>query len=131
MEATETLRDEIVDLEYQLFDAIKRSDKATVEKLTFEPYYVVGAHGVLREGRKGYAEEISADAYRLKTYAIDRESLSFEQLSDDVAVITYHGHVAYERSGRAQTADSYNCSVWVRSNGGWQRAVHTESRAEG
>jgi len=50
-------------------------------------------------------------------------------LSDDVAVIAYKVHEKVTVEGKTLAFEAADCSTWVRRDGRWVCAVHTESLA--
>jgi hypothetical protein len=49
------------------------------------------------------------------------------QLSDDVAVVAYEVHEELEVDGKPLSLDAHDSSTWVRRDGRWRCAQHSES----
>lgn len=50
-----------------------------------------------------------------------------QQLSEDVAIIGYNVHEVVRYEGEELTLDAADASTWVKKNGNWVCALHTES----
>jgi hypothetical protein len=76
------------------------------------------------------APEQIADMMEESTYTLDDFSLSdvtVEQPADGVAIIGYKVHSEMTVDGKALALDAADTSTWVRQNGRWMCASHTES----
>jgi hypothetical protein len=51
-------------------------------------------------------------------------------IADGVAVIAYKVSEEIVIDGETQTLEAFDSSVWVRRDGGWVCAAHTETPAE-
>jgi hypothetical protein len=51
------------------------------------------------------------------------------KLSDDVAILAYNVHENLTVDGQPVSLDAADASTWVRRNGQWKCALHTESIA--
>ena len=118
---------EILQLERDYREAMKKGDGRTLEKLTADPSVVVGAQGVHEVKRNQIADMTRTGDFKLKSYKLDDTSLSFRELTPGVATIAYKVHEEYDRAGKPWNADSYNSSVWVKNGNAWECALDTES----
>ena len=50
-----------------------------------------------------------------------------QQLTSDVAIIGYNIHVVARYKGEDVTLDAADASTWVKKNGSWLCALHTEA----
>ena len=50
-----------------------------------------------------------------------------QQLSAEVAIIGYNVHVVARYEGEEVTLDAADASTWVKKNGSWVCALHTEA----
>jgi hypothetical protein len=57
------------------------------------------------------------------------EDVSIEKLSDDVAVIGYKIREKLTVDGKPLELEAADASTWVKKNGEWVCALHTESVA--
>jgi uncharacterized protein (TIGR02246 family) len=63
--------------------------------------------------------------YELKEFAID--DVHVRRLGDDVAIVAYKVHEELVVDGKPVTLDAADASTWVRRDGRWRCALHTES----
>jgi hypothetical protein len=118
---------EVMRLENLYRDAIIGGDMNTVARLSADPCIVTGGMGVREVARKDLAQLMRESDFELKSYDVDEGSVYVRPLSDDVVSVAYRVKERYERGGKDLTTDSYNSSMWVKSGGDWECAVHTES----
>ena len=50
-----------------------------------------------------------------------------QQLSSDAAIIGYNVHTVVRHEGEELTLDAADASTWVKKNGSWVCALHTEA----
>jgi hypothetical protein len=116
---------ELLDLETQFWNSMKTRDVDAALKLTNDPCIVTGAQGVSRIDKKTFARFMETGTWTLHAFTID--DVKVEKLSDDVAVIGYKVHEELTVDGQPLTLDAADASTWVRKNGRWLCALHTES----
>jgi hypothetical protein len=123
---TTTREQELVDLEKQYWQAIKSKDIAAAKRLTADPCIVTGAQGVARIDPQAFAEMMKSGSWTVREFEIVGDAeVSF--LTDDVAVIAYKVREEMTVDGKPLTLEAADASTWVRQNGGWVCALHTES----
>jgi hypothetical protein len=122
---TNTLARELLALEHRYWDAIKSRDIATAESLTDYPCVVAGSHGVASVDRETFASMMGESKSRLTSYALD--DVTVRPLGDDVAVVAYRVHEELTLDGEPLSLDASDASTWVRRDGRWLCAAHTES----
>ncbi len=69
---------------------------------------------------------MKAASYTLHNFTIG-EDAQVRLLADDVAVLAYTVHEELTVEGKPVTLDAADASTWVRRNGRWLCALHTES----
>jgi hypothetical protein len=57
----------------------------------------------------------------------DIRDAKVERLGDEVAVIGYKVHEKLTVEGKPLEMEAADASTWIRKNGGWVCALHTES----
>lgn len=122
---TTTVERELLALEEAYWQAIKDKDAATAVRLSDDPCIVTGAQGVGRLGRQALAGMMKAPSYTLHDFRISDAQVLL--LRDDVAVVAYNVHEELIVEGKPVTLDAADASTWVRRNGRWVCALHTES----
>jgi len=122
-----TLEGELLDLEKQYWQAIKDKDAEAASRLTDEECILTGAQGVGRINRKVLSDMITNAPHTL--HAFELKDAEVRQVRDDVAVLAYKVHEELTVDGKPVTLDAADASTWVRRNGRWLCALHTESIA--
>jgi uncharacterized protein (TIGR02246 family) len=124
---TNTVEAELLDLEKRFWQAIKDKDGDAAMRLTEEPCLVTGAQGVGLIDRKTLADMLKAAPYTLHRFEL--KGARVRLLTDDVAVVAYQIHEELTVDGKPVTLDAADASTWVRRDGRWLCALHTESIA--
>jgi hypothetical protein len=119
--------DEIKDLEQQYWEAIQHKDTWTAMKLSDDQCIVVGAQGVGSLDRDKLGEMMNAASYKLTHYRFNDETFQFRKLTDDVVLVAYAVYEDLVVEGKPESIEAFDASVWVRRDGSWQCAMHTES----
>ncbi len=125
--ADETTDEELLALEHQYWQAIKDGDAALSARLSDDPCVVTGSQGVGRIDRATLEGMFASAAWKLTGFEIT--SPIVQLLSDDVAVVAYRVHEDLLVDGQPLALDASDSSTWVRRNGEWACAVHTEAIA--
>jgi uncharacterized protein (TIGR02246 family) len=124
--ATTTIEAELLDLEKRYWQALKDQDVDAVLRLTDDPCILTGAQGVGLIDRKTLAAMMQAANYTLNDFEL-KEGAQVRLLRDDVAIVAYQVHEELTVDGEPVTLDAADASTWVRRNGSWLCALHTES----
>jgi ketosteroid isomerase-like protein len=127
--AATAVQSEILQLEKRYWDALKAQDIDAMQALTADPCLVVGPQGATLVDQKQFREMWEQDDWRVRSFTIDDRSASVRPIGKDVAVVAYSIKEHLEHQGKPQTLDAFDTSVWVRENGQWKCAAHTESVA--
>jgi ketosteroid isomerase-like protein len=125
--ANETTENELLALEHQYWQAIKDGDVALSARLSADPCVVTGSQGVGRIDRVTLEGMFASAAWKLTGFEIT--SPIVELLTGDVAVVAYRVHEDLLVDGQPLALDASDSSTWVRRNGEWVCAVHTEAIA--
>lgn len=121
-----TVEQELLALEKEYWQAIKDKDADTAVRLSDDPCIVTGAQGVGRIGGQALARMMKTSSYTLHDFKISDDA-EVRLLGDDVAVLAYTVHEQLTVDGKPVTLDAADASTWVRRNGRWVCALHTES----
>jgi ketosteroid isomerase-like protein len=125
--AATAVQSEILQLEKRYWDAIKSQDIDAMEALTADPCLVVGPQGASLVDRKQFREIWSNDDWRVRSFKIDDASASTREVGNNTVALAYKVNEELEHLGKPQKMEAYDTSVWVRENGSWRCAVHTET----
>ena len=115
----------ILDLELRFWKTMKDKDIDAALQLTDDPCIVTGAQGVARIDKQTFAKLMTTSNWKLHNFDINE--VQVQPLSDDVVVIGYKVHEELTVDGQPLTLDAADASTWVRKNGRWLCALHTES----
>jgi hypothetical protein len=122
------LAEELLGLENQYWRAVQDHDVEKAMSLTDDPCIVAGASGVGRIDRKSFAKIMEGSPAKLYGYRL-RPGAKVRRLTDDVAILAYEVHEDMTVNGHALSMDASDASLWVRRDGKWKCALHTESLA--
>ena len=122
-----TTAKELLDLENQYWQAIKEKDADAAMRLTDEECIVTGAQGVGRINRDAMSDMMKNASYTLNDFELKDPEV--RQLRDDVAILAYKVHEELTVEGKPVKLDAAEASTWVRRNGRWLCALHSESIA--
>jgi ketosteroid isomerase-like protein len=126
--ATKTIEAELLELEQRYWQAIKDQDVDAAMRLTDERCIVTGAQGIGVMDRKTLAAMMKATSYTLNRFEL-KDGAQVRLLRDDVAIVAYQVHEELTVDGKPVTLDAADSSTWVRRNGRWLCALHTEAIA--
>ncbi len=118
---------QLLDLEKQYWKAIKDRDVQAAMRLTDEPCIVTGAQGVARISQKQFAGMLQAGGWTL--HQVDLTDVQVRVLSEDVAILAYKVKEVLTVEGKPLTIEASDSSTWVRRDGNWVCALHTEALA--
>jgi hypothetical protein len=121
------LHKELMNVESQFWQCMKDKNIAKALEMTNDPCMVAGAQGVAQIDKKTFARMMETGNWVLHEFDIfDAQVL---QLSDDVAVIGYKVREKLTVDGKPVTMVAADASTWVKKNGRWLCALHSESVA--
>ena len=115
----------LVDFEKQYWQAIKDRDVPAAMRLTDDPCIITGAQGVARITRTAFAGMLQAGGWTLHEFTLSEMQLRL--LGDDVAVLAYKVKELLTVDGKSLTVEAADSSTWVRREGEWMCALHTEA----
>ena len=115
----------LVDFEKQYWQAIKDRDVPAAMRLTDDPCIITGAQGVARITRTAFAGMLQAGGWTLHEFTLSEMQLRL--LGDDVAIIAYKVKEQLTVDGKSLTVEAADSSTWVRREGQWMCALHTEA----
>ena len=115
----------LIDLEKQYWQAIKDRDVPAAMRLTDDPCIVTGAQGVARITRTAFAGMLQAGGWTLHEFTLS--DIQLRLLGDDVAILAYKVKELLTVDGKSLTVEAADSSTWVRREGQWVCALHTEA----
>ena len=109
---------------------MKSRDGEAAARLTADPCIVPGPNGVRQVARASIAEMVEGSTHEIKDYSLDTERAQVSTIGKDVAILAYPVHERMVVDGKPSSLDAFDLSVWVRRNGQWVCAAHTEAIAQ-
>jgi|KBSMisStaDraftv2_1062788.scaffolds.fasta_scaffold253810_1 hypothetical protein len=120
---------EVLDLEKRFWDTMKTKDGRTAGQMTDDGCIIVGAQGVSAIDGASMEKMMADGEWELKQYTFDEKNAQVKFIGDDVAIVAYKVNERLVVDGSTLPIDANDSSVWVRRNGEWLCALHTESLA--
>ena len=120
---------ELMEVERRFWNAMQEKDAAAASKLTDDQCVIVGAQGVSAIDAKTMAKLTSEGQWELKQYTFDEKARQIRFLTDDIAIVAYPVNERVVVDGETLPIVANDSSVWVRRDGEWRCALHTESLA--
>lgn len=117
---------DILALEKRYWQAMQENDVTTALQLTDFPCIVSGPQGIGRIDEQTFMKMMSNPSYSVQSVEV-QDGAQVRLLNDDVAVIAYKVHEELTVEGKPVTLDVTDSSTWVRRDGRWVCALHTES----
>lgn len=122
-------RAEVLEIERRFWNAMKDKDGQAAAEMTDDGCIVVGAQGVSTVDRAKMEKLTEEGNWELEQYAFDEKNAQIRFITDDVAIVAYKVNERVVVDGKTLPVDANDSSVWVRRNGEWLCALHTESLA--
>jgi hypothetical protein len=126
---TQAIEKELLGLERQYWQALKDGDSKTAGKLSAEKCIVTGAQGVGQLTRAQLMEMMDSGKSGWKLESFEISNPIVQVVTDDVAAVAYKVTENMIVDGKPLTLQAAESSTWVRRDGSWVCAVHTESVA--
>ncbi|MBX7114220.1 MAG: nuclear transport factor 2 family protein [Myxococcaceae bacterium] len=123
---TPKLKSELLSLERQYWQALKDRDIQGAVALTDDPCIVTGSQGLGSIDRETFVTMMQNSSYTLNDFSLSDDAKVL-QLSDEVAILAYKVHEDLTVEGEHITLDAADASTWVKRDGNWVCALHTES----
>jgi hypothetical protein len=118
---------ELLRNEVRYWNAVQRKDVDEALELSDESCMVAGARGVASLDRAQLGEMLQQASYELTQYTFDNQQFQVRQIADDVAIVAYPVFEELIVDGKPVSLHAFDASVWVRRDGKWRCALHTES----
>ena len=116
---------ELVDLEKRYWGAMQEKDAVVAMQLTHDPCIVTGAQGVSALDRESLARMLENSRWSLEDFELD--DVQVQMVRDDVAIVAYKVRESLIVDGRPVDLEAADSSTWVRNEGRWLCALHTEA----
>ena len=120
-----SVENELLELETQYWQAVKAKDFEKALGLTDDPCIVVGPKGIANIDREKFRAMMRSATHTLRNF--DLKDPQARTPADGVGVLAYTVHSEWEVDGKPVTLESAHSSTWIKRNGRWVCALHTES----
>jgi len=124
-----TPRQTVIDLERAFWQSMLDADTDTAVSMLCEPALMVSQHGALKFDHATYRKMAEQGSMVLTAFELRDIDVVFP--NDDTAVVTYgvDQSVAPRPPGKGQPVKQrmQESSTWVREDGRWRCAIHTET----
>ncbi len=118
-------KDEIVALEKDYWEAMKRKDGARSAQLSGKSSLVTGAQGVMTIPKDKMGKMTEEGKWTLESYEF--EDVQVVTPTPDVAIIGYKVKQKVTMDGKKQELHVADSSTWIRGPEGWECHAHSES----
>jgi len=118
------MQDQLLALEKKYWAAMEDHHYETVKSLTRFPCIIAGKNGVRNVDEAAFKEMFESGA-GVKMKLKNISGVVSANLDDNTAVIAYIAEIELE--GQPGIRKCANASTWIRQNGSWVCALHTES----
>jgi uncharacterized protein (TIGR02246 family) len=126
---TPAKQQELLEVERRFWNAIQQKDAQGTARMTDDGCIVVGAQGLSAIDQKTMAKMTAEGKWELQQYSFDEQNAQVRFLTDDVAIVAYKVNERVAIDGQTLPIEANDSSVWVRRDGEWRCALHTESLA--
>jgi hypothetical protein len=124
--ASKTMHKTLLGLETRYWEALKDKNVEAALELTADPCVIVGAQGVGRVDSSMYEQMMREASWTIVDFKIG-DDVQVEMLGRNTAIVAYTVHEDLTVNGEQLSLDAADSSTWVRSDGSWKCAMHTES----
>lgn len=126
--ASKTLEKDLLTLERKYWQAMKDKDGDAAMRLTDDTCIITGAQGLSRLDQRALKGLLEDATWTIEKYDIG-DDVQVSVIDDDVAILAYKVHEELTVEGKRVALDATDASTWVRRDGRWVCALHTESIA--
>lgn len=120
---------ELLEHERRFWNAMRDKDGEAASEMTADNCIVVGAQGVSAIDPDTMARLTKEGDWELERYTFDDSTAQVQFLNDDIALVAYKVKEKLTVEGKPVKLEANDASVWIRKNGEWLCAMHTESLA--
>lgn len=122
----------IVELENRFWQSMIDNDADTATGMLTEPALMVSEHGAMKFDHAGYRKMAENGPRVLTGFELSDMQVVFP--NDTTAIATYHVKqkvAARDADGGGDVQEMNDTSTWIKANGSWKCAIHTETPANG
>jgi hypothetical protein len=117
------LKNELIALEKQSWDAWKARDGEFYQKFLSDDHVEVGSDGTSKKSE--IVSFVGSPVCTIKSYSVDQFSLTL--IGPKTALLTYHAEQDSTCHGRAVPSPAWVSSLYVKRAGRWQNVLYQQS----
>jgi hypothetical protein len=122
---TTATKEEIIALEKEFWDAMKRKDGKRASQLSGSVALTTNARGVASIPKAKMGKMTEEGNWTLEAYEFD--DVEVVTPADDVAIIAYTVKQKVTMDGKKQELRAADTSTWIRGAEGWECHAHSET----
>ena len=127
MQESNTLTQEIFDLERKFWTAMQKNDMESALSLTTFPCLLAGPHGIQAIDKEAFVKMFKSEQNMIRDFKLDESKVEVRQVAPDTAVIAYQANTTISKDGKPVNMDVADTSTWIKQNGKWVCVMHTET----
>ena len=116
---------ELIALEQRFWQTMVDGNTDDALRMLAEPAGMVSSHGAMQFDHAGYRKMADNDDYKLVSYTLSEFGVL--RPTPDVAILTYNVDQTTNIKGQELQERMCDTSTWVRRDGQWVCAIHTET----
>lgn len=124
---TAAAKSEIERLERAFWQSMVDNDPKAATALLTDTALMASGHGAMSFDHAGYTKMATDPKHKLLSFELKDLEVLFPR--GDVAIATYRVHQQVTMEGKKVEMDAVDSSTWVKVDGAWKCAAHTESQA--
>ena len=118
---------EIEQLEHAFWSSLVDRDVDAATALLAPQALMVSSRGAMQFDPSQYAKMLQHPKHGLLDYTLSDMAVLFP--TEDIAIVTYRAKQAMQMDGKQFEQDVVDSSTWVKLDGKWKCAAHTEAEA--
>ena len=118
-------KQQIIDLETRFWPSMKNKDVETAKSLIAREGLVTGPMGTMTINPEKYAQMTRDGQWTLNNFKM--KNVEVVQPTEDSAIIAYEVRQTGDMKGQPMDLRCADSSVWVKEQGSWKCALHTET----
>ena len=118
---------EIEQLEHAFWSSLVDRDVDAATALLAPQALMVSSRGAMQFDPSQYAKMLQDPRHGLIDYTLSDMAVLFP--TEDIAIVTYRAKQAMQMDGKQLEQDVVDSSTWVKLDGKWKCAAHTEAEA--
>lgn len=122
-------RDKLLELERKFWQSMVEQQTDVALEMLAEPSFMVSPHGAMKFDHAAYRQMAEHGSMVIKRYEFEDMDATF--VGEDTAILSYKVKQVLTPRGKPEETEQHmiDTSTWVRVNGKWRCAMHTETPA--